>query len=111
MSHLKKDIAADKGLLKYEKHKEHEKKEHKKKDQKKHDPKKKHSKVVERAMKHPDVLGAGAKKRKHLSPENKIEVVMHEFGAGKLHSGSGQKVTNPRQALAIGYSESRKRKK
>ena len=37
---------------------------------------------------------------------------MKEFEAGKLHSGSkkGPKVTNPKQAIAIGYSEARKAK-
>jgi hypothetical protein len=28
---------------------------------------------------------------------------------GKLRSGSGQKVTNPKQAIAIGLSEARKK--
>lgn len=38
---------------------------------------------------------------------------MEEFKAGKLHSGSkhGPKVTNPKQAIAIAISESKKRKK
>ncbi len=31
--------------------------------------------------------------------------VMHEFKQGKLKSGSGDKVKNPRQASAIGLSE------
>lgn len=68
-------------------------------------------KSVEKAMKHSDKLGAGAQKRKSLPKQDKIETVMHEFGRGTLHSGSGAKVTNPKQALAIGYSEARKRKK
>ena len=35
---------------------------------------------------------------------------MREFKAGKLHSGSkkGPEVTNPKQAIAIALSESRK---
>ena len=34
---------------------------------------------------------------------------MHEFKRGKLKSGrSGKKVTNPKQAIAIGLSEARK---
>lgn len=61
-------------------------------------------------MHHKDVLGAGAKKRKHLPAKDKVAVVMKEFSHGTLNSGSGQKVTNPKQALAIGYSEARKRK-
>jgi len=62
-----------------------------KKEDKKQDPKKKHKKI-----KHP----------------NKIKVVMEEFKHGKLHSGSkkGPIVTNPKQAIAIGISEAKKRK-
>lgn len=43
----------------------------------------------------------------------KVEKVMHEFGEGKLHSGSkkGPKVTNPKQAIAIALSEQREAKK
>jgi hypothetical protein len=33
---------------------------------------------------------------------------MHAFKRGKLRSGSGRKVTNPKQAIAIGLSEARK---
>ncbi len=76
------------------KHEKHEKKEHKK--------------VVEKAMKHPDKLGAGAKKRKHLAPKTKEEVVMKEFKRGTLNSGSGQKVKSRSQAIAIALSEGRK---
>lgn len=66
-------------------------------------------KSIEKAMHHPDVLGAGAKKRKKLkNPKDKVEVVMKEFKRGTLHSGSGQTVSNPKQAIAIGLSEARK---
>jgi hypothetical protein len=43
----------------------------------------------------------------------KIEKVMHEFKEGELKSGSksGPKVTNPKQAIAIAISESKKSKK
>lgn len=43
----------------------------------------------------------------------KVAKVMHEFGEGKLHSGSkkGPKVTNPKQAVAIALSEQRAAKK
>jgi hypothetical protein len=34
-----------------------------------------------------------------------VEDVMHKFKAGTLRSGSGQKVTNRKQAIAIGISE------
>ena len=38
----------------------------------------------------------------------KVEKVMHEMKEGKLKSGSGKKVTDPKQAVAIGLSEARK---
>jgi len=38
-----------------------------------------------------------------------LETEMREFKQGKLKSGSGQKVTNPKQAIAIGLSEARKK--
>jgi hypothetical protein len=45
--------------------------------------------------------------------EKKISKVMKEFSKGELHSGSkkGPIVTNPKQAVAIGYSEAKKAKK
>jgi len=40
--------------------------------------------------------------------QKKVEKVMHEMKEGKLRSGrSGKKVTNPKQAVAIGLSEAR----
>jgi hypothetical protein len=40
--------------------------------------------------------------------QNKVEKAMHEMKKGELKSGrSGKKVTNPRQAVAIGLSEAR----
>ena len=40
--------------------------------------------------------------------EDKVERAMHEMKRGELKSGrSGKKVTNPRQAVAIGLSEAR----
>ncbi|MDB5010951.1 MAG: hypothetical protein JWQ06_1740 [Mucilaginibacter sp.] len=38
----------------------------------------------------------------------KVEETMHEMKEGKLKSGSGKKVTNRKQAVAIGLSEARK---
>lgn len=39
----------------------------------------------------------------------KVGKVMHEFKQGKLRSGgSGKKVTDPKQAVAIGLSEARR---
>jgi len=68
----------------------------------------KNKKIIE-AMKHPDKLGAGAKKRKKLSGKDKIHTVMSEFKRGTLHSGGGGKVTNRRQAVVIALSEARKK--
>ena len=39
---------------------------------------------------------------------SKVEKAMHERKAGTLRSGSGQKVTSRKQAIAIGLSEARK---
>jgi Family of unknown function (DUF6496) len=70
--------------------------------------------AIKEAMKHPDKLGAGAAKRKHLKGQEKVHTVMSEFKRGTLHSGSGAKVTNPKQGIAIALSEaglSKKKKK
>ena len=47
---------------------------------------------------------------KKMTPsQKKVKKVMHEFKAGELHSGkSGKIVKNPKQAIAIALSESRK---
>jgi len=37
----------------------------------------------------------------------KVEETMHEMHEGKLKTGTGKKVTNPKQAIAIGLSEAR----
>ena len=37
----------------------------------------------------------------------KVGKVMHEFKKGTLKSSSGDKVTNPKQAVAIALSEAR----
>lgn len=67
--------------------------------------------AIKKAMKHADKLGAGARKRTALKPKDKVETVMHEFGRGTLHSGSGQKVSNRKQAIAIALSEAGKSNK
>jgi hypothetical protein len=38
----------------------------------------------------------------------KVEEEMHEMKEAKLKTGTGKKVTNPKQAIAIGLSEARK---
>jgi hypothetical protein len=40
-----------------------------------------------------------------VKPQAKVSRVMREFKQGELKSSSGQKVTNPKQAIAIGLSE------
>lgn len=66
---------------------------------------------IQRAMQHPNKLGAGAAKRKKLGSKEKIHTVMKEFKRGTLHSGSGQIVTNPKQGVAIALSEAHKARK
>jgi len=39
--------------------------------------------------------------------QEKVEKSMHEMKHGELKSSSGKKVTNPKQAIAIGLSEAR----
>ena len=65
--------------------------------------------VIQRAMSHSDVPGAGASKRAKLGPRSKIKTVMGEFKVGPLYSGrSKKKVSKRKQAIAIGLSEARK---
>jgi hypothetical protein len=41
--------------------------------------------------------------------QEEVKEAMHEYKRGKLKSGkSGKKVTNPKQAVAIGLSKARK---
>lgn len=61
--------------------------------------------MVKIEMQHPGSLGAPMKK------DGKVAYVMKEFGRGELKSSSGNKVTNPKQALAIGYSEAQRARK
>jgi hypothetical protein len=37
-----------------------------------------------------------------------VEKEMHKFKRGQLRTGTGKKVTNPKQAIAIGLSEARR---
>lgn len=54
-----------------------------------------------------------AKHKSKKKSQDKIEKVMHEFKEGDLKSGSksGPTVTNPKQAIAIAISESKRKKK
>jgi hypothetical protein len=40
--------------------------------------------------------------------KKKVKTVMGEYKAGSLKSSSGDPVTNPKQAIAIGLSEARR---
>ena len=46
-----------------------------------------------------------------MKPQAKVSRVMREFKKGDLKSSSGQKVTNPKQAIAIALSEAQRMKK
>lgn len=83
---------------------------------KKSTPKKaaaKKSPAKKSATKKPPAKKSSAKKsaRKYSPAVGKqVETEMREMKAGKLKSGgSGKKVTNPKQAIAIGLSEARKK--
>jgi hypothetical protein len=45
--------------------------------------------------------------RKQTIAESKVERTMNELKHGTLKSSSGEKVTNRKQAIAIGLSEAR----
>ena len=66
---------------------------------------------IENALKHPDKLGSGAKKRRSLKPKDRITAAVKEYERGTLNSGSGHRAKSKAQALAIGYSEAKKKRK
>jgi hypothetical protein len=43
-----------------------------------------------------------------LKGRGKVEKVMYEYKEGELKSGSGQKITNRKQAVAVALSEARR---
>ena len=49
-----------------------------------------------------------AKKKYDGAASASVEREMKAMEAGTLRSGSGERVTNPKQAIAIGLSEARK---
>ncbi len=63
--------------------------------------------LIKKAMQHPDKLGAGASKRRSsgLTKNEKVATVMKEFKRGTLNSGSGQRASSRKQAIAIALSE------
>jgi hypothetical protein len=48
---------------------------------------------------------------KQVARPDKVKKVMGEFKSGSLKSSSGQKVTNPKQAVAIALSEARRQRR
>ena len=58
-----------------------------------------------KATHHGNKLGEGAKARKNIHGQKKVEVVMHEYKHGSLHSGSGSVVKSRPQAIAIAMHE------
>jgi hypothetical protein len=58
----------------------------------------------------PITRGASAMAKYSKKAQEEVKEAMHEFKEGKLKSGgkSQKKVTNPKQAIAIGLSKARK---
>lgn len=56
-------------------------------------------------LKQKDKINTMANKKYSEAAQEKIGEVMHEFKEGKLKSSSGEKVTDRKQAIAIGISE------
>lgn len=57
--------------------------------------------AVRSALHHPDVLGAGAAKRKHLNKKDNAAALIEEYKRGTLRSGSGAYVRSEAQLKAI----------
>ena len=74
-------------------------------------PRKSNTKI-QKALRHKNVLGAGARARRkaRLTPDEEYAAIMREFKRGTLHSGSGKIVKNPKQAVAIAASENERNK-
>ena len=68
--------------------------------------------ATKKAAKKSSTKKAAKKTTRKYSPAagKQVNTEMHEMHQGKLKSGrSGKKVTNPKQAIAIGLSEARKK--
>lgn len=50
---------------------------------------------------------SGSDPKSKRTVKSKMQKVMHEYKHHELQSGSGKKVKNPKQAIAIGLSEAR----
>ncbi len=62
--------------------------------------------LIQSKLRDPKFYAKGGQTQKEYIAK-KVGKVMHEFKQGDLHSSSGAKVTNPKQAIAIGLSEGR----
>jgi hypothetical protein len=65
--------------------------------------------VTDLASKIKQVLGFGRKKGGSKYSKSKVAYVMGEFKAGKLHSSSGDLVTDPKQAMAIALNQAKRK--
>ena len=68
--------------------------------------------ATQTATKKPAKKAAAKKSTLKYSPSvgKQVQTELHEMHEGRLKSGrSGKKVTNPKQAIAIGLSEARKK--
>ena len=84
-----------------------------KKKMTKHKPEKMHKKDEHEKKHHGKKHSEKEDHKKDKKPQSKVAKVLNEYAEGDLHSGSkkGPKVTNRKQAIAIGLSEARKAKK
>jgi hypothetical protein len=60
------------------------------------------------SAKRPGARKTAAKRRYGPAASESVATELHELKEGTLRSGSGQKVTNRQQAIAIGLSEARR---
>lgn len=64
--------------------------------------------VAKKAAAKTSVAKKGSRRKYSAAAGKSVEREMKAFQQGKLKSSSGQKVTNPKQAIAIGLSEARR---
>jgi hypothetical protein len=80
----------------------------KKAGSKKSGSKKSGAKKSSTPAKHPGARKAAADRRYGPAASESVATELHELKEGTLRSGSGKKVTNRQQAIAIGLSEARR---
>jgi hypothetical protein len=64
--------------------------------------------IKKSAAKKTSAAKKSAERKYSPAASKQVETEMREMKEGKLKTGSGQKVTNPKQAIAIGLSEARR---